>query len=76
MKIQTEMHKSRTLHFESLWDKQDEKSFVTLVEWANGEGYDVHLHHCGESKSISLSFEEFDALIALYSSFGLKICDE
>jgi hypothetical protein len=76
LKIQTEMHKSRTLHFKSLWDKRDEKSYVTLVEWANGEGYDVHLYHCGDMKQFSLSCEEFDALIANYASFGLTTCDE
>jgi len=70
MKIETQNVKSKTLFFKSTFG--DKNAFVTLVEWANGEGHDITVS-CNGDKHISLTSEEFDAIITLYHSFYLTI---
>lgn len=71
MKIQTDMLKSKTLHFESTFG--DKNAYVTITEWANGEGYNIEVNSNGQEKCFNLTYEEFDALISLYHGFGLKV---
>jgi len=68
MKIETQNVKSKSLFFKSFYG--DKNAFVALVEWANGEGLDVTVS-CNGEKHISLTAEELDAIIAVYSMFNL-----
>ena len=68
MKIDTDVVKSKSLYYKSFYG--DDNAYVTMTEWANGEGYDVSVS-CNGEKHISMTSEEFDALIALYHAFNL-----
>lgn len=68
MKIESTKVTSKSIYFKSFFDKN---AFVTMTEWANGEGYDITVS-CKEAKTFSLSCEELDALVALSGAFNLS----
>ena len=42
------------------WAKDDD--FIEITEWANGEGIDVHFENGNSIRTISLFYEELDAI--------------
>lgn len=41
---------------------KDDKSFIEVTEWANGEGIDINIERDKESKLFSLTYGELDAI--------------
>jgi len=60
MRITSQNKKSISLSFD---DHLQQEQWINLVEWENGEGYDVSY----KDKMIELSFTEIYALIAAYN---------
>jgi hypothetical protein len=44
--------------------QSNENEFIEVSEWVNGEGYDININ---DTKRISLSFDEFEAVKHLIS---------
>ena len=49
---------------------------IEVIEWNNGEGYDISFLKDGDSKSISLTSGEIDALFHLTKSLEYRELDE
>lgn len=64
----------------SIWDKlriytfvDDDDAFIEVTEWANGEGIDITISRVkGDSKMMSLSYEELEAINYLSKSLMYK----
>jgi len=65
MKIERRMVHSLALLYRDYLCTND--SHVSMSEWINGEGHDVVFTTPNHIQSISLSYADLDALIALYS---------
>lgn len=50
------------------WCSKDD--FIEITEWANGEGIDVHFENGNSIRTISLFYEELDAIN--YLSMALR----
>lgn len=54
------------------WCSKDD--FIEITEWANGEGIDVHFENGNSIRTISLFYEELDAIN--YLSMALRYNQE
>lgn len=45
------------------------EAIITVTEWANVEGFDVTVHDGRAAQSMSLTHEEWDAIVACHSVF-------
>lgn len=41
---------------------KDDKAFIEVTEWVNGEGIDISIERDNESKLFSLTYGELDAI--------------
>jgi len=57
--------KAKFLELKDFCNFAKESDYIELVEWKNGEGYDVSIHSCDGHKRISLTHGEFRALTVL-----------
>ena len=48
--------------------------FIEIIEWANGEGIDVHFEEGNSTRTISLFYEELEAIN--YLSMALRYNQE
>lgn len=63
---------SDSLHKYDYLVKKDEKAFIEVTEWANGEGIDISIERDKESKLFSLTHGELDAINYLTQTIKFK----
>jgi hypothetical protein len=51
---------------------KDDKAFIEVTEWANGEGIDINIERDKESKLFSLTYGELDAINYLSQTIKFK----
>lgn len=52
--------------------KKDDKAFIEVTEWVNGEGIDISIERDKESKLFSLTYGELDAINYLTQTIKFK----
>lgn len=50
------------LHKYDYLTNKDDKAFIEVTEWINGEGIDISIERDNESKLFSLTYGELDAI--------------
>lgn len=50
------------LHKYDYLTNKDDKAFIEVTEWVNGEGIDISIERNNESKLFSLTYGELDAI--------------
>lgn len=50
------------LHKYDYLTNKDDKAFIEVTEWVNGEGIDISIERDNESKLFSLTYGELDAI--------------
>ena len=70
-RIETKKVKTHTLEYKN-WIT-DDKTYITLTEWANGEGFDLDIEGKGKQEHIRLHNQDMAALLMLYGKYNLEI---
>ena len=70
MKIDEANVKTKSLYWNSFLGDKD--AFVSMTEWANGNGWDVSINANKREQIFSLTDEELSAIMALYSAWHLR----
>lgn len=69
--VETKMVKSHMLEYKS-W-MSDDKYYMSLTEWQNGEGFDLTIEGKGKNEKISLHNQDMAALLVLYGRYQIEI---
>lgn len=60
------------LHKYDYLTNKDDKAFIEVTEWVNGEGIDINIERDKESKLFSLTYGELDAINYLSQTIKFK----
>lgn len=72
VKIKNRVSASDSLSKYDYLRNKDEKAFIEVTEWANGEGIDINIERDKESKLFSLTYGELDAINYLSQTIKFK----
>jgi len=70
MTIQVSNRKAKFTELKLYCTFAKENDYIEVTEWSNGEGYDVTISNAGETKNLSLTIGEFEALTVLINYRG------
>jgi hypothetical protein len=62
--------KAKFMELKSYCTFAKDNDYIEVTEWSNGEGYDVTISNTGETKHLSLTIGEFEALTVLINYRG------